>query len=275
MNKAALVLKDLLAKGVFDPSVHLWVSHLRDKTHAFEEGQRARIQKWVDDNHLEEFSKCLKPIAESIVALAEVDETGESVFLVDDVEKFNYPIDLQLRSAYKNYKDQGVDLNVIVALNPFVANLSTNTPGANIWMKNVGTLDLLAIVISYSEGFNQTLKFELVFGLPSGYKEKCLPDNEKILDGYVILGIDNDGEVHCQVHAIRAKIFIKGLSPSFVFAIGINEEKFIAIDSWRLGVSVKEGLGFPGARDYLAKHIFSLPEYLGAAADKRLDSKKS
>ncbi|TSC83256.1 MAG: hypothetical protein G01um101419_86 [Parcubacteria group bacterium Gr01-1014_19] len=264
-NPVLETLDRLLGSKIFDSKVDSWLNYIRGVKDSFYgrtkaekgvEAAEALLGLVVVRGKLREFAGSLKPIVQGLRAFAEADAktktSNKNVHLINDPKELRYPVDYDLRNI--------TDAKMIVAFNPEIWACSCNPmPGVDAWHRNAA-LKLQAVVIQFSETRN-FLELDLVFDPRKRPEQPSRSNKEIFVDEFVVLNISQDGHVHPKGERMQVwSCFF------LLHSLGMFEkDRFLSIAS-SSGGSIEDALGFPGADDYLAKHIGELGGYFEAVA---------
>ncbi len=266
-NPVLETLDRLLGSKIFDSKVDSWLNHIRVLDHSFynrtkkergEQAAEAELEEAVASRKLREFSASLKPIVQGLRAFAAADantkNSNKNVNLIGDLKELRYPVDYDLRNI--------ADAKMIVVFNPEVWACSCEPiSGMDAWHRHAD-LKLQAVILQFSETFN-LLKLDLVFESKKKYERPPRKDYEVSIDEFVVINIGQDGLIHPRGESMMALSYCLLLHTLGMF----EKDRFLSIES-SSGGSIENALGFPGATDYLAKHIGELGAYFKEAAER-------
>lgn len=243
----------LLSEGHCVSQVDGWMNRIRTCDSFY---QRTKVAKGVETAEAElgevvagrnyrEIATSIEPIVRSIGVLAEVGRTtprGPMVALIDDCSKIDFP------SVNKHGK-------LIVAWNdtpsPCRHEDVTNLP---VWSSYSGSLMLKAVTISFDTFQDRIVRGEVSLGLALERMPANLQQYEVGADAFQVIGVQPDGNIFCdtQSEAVR-----KG--DALRHALGFESKRSGMRYS---GGELEHHIGFPGAFEYLLKHLPSLANYL-------------
>ena len=216
------------------------------------EAAEAAFQEWQYRKECTAFGTAVRPIVESMVKIAQQDAEDELELLSPDNEDYGFPLGVS-RSGLRT---------AVVLTNPRHRGCGCTAPNVSAVWGIYGLLKLFAVALlkteygaGYGPGAQGTFyKMYLVF------EPHNLP--EKAVTGYTLLEFGADGCVMENSHYL----YPEKSSAFFGRQVG-NERQSVTMH----GGGGIESHFFPGASDYIIKHLPELPAYLSAMAKLRQD----
>jgi|GEM_PF-5765305 len=253
MNVAAEILDRFIAGGFLKQEVDVWMDSTRNAKSSFyakttmERGKEAaekELEEVVKKRFLREFANAIEPIVRGVKAIIEASEKGGMIF--ETRKALRYPVPHEMRGGGRG----------IVVYNPEYEGFGTVPRGSWVWGSN-GTLGLEAIVVWSQESETSLIgaSVDLVF--------QSKRNTSDMGGGRIILSLQRDGHVlgKCITVALNERGCLHG-------ALGIASEEDLLDWTSVVGGDIEERFGFPGAQEYLARHIVNLAPYLIEAAKK-------
>ena len=199
--------------------------------------------EWVHDNHLYEFANCISPIAAGMQALALHDSKNEYVRYVWDCDTLSYP----------GIRNMGRGGYIIIVINPPHRGCGCNMPEGGDIFGQYGTLGLQAVVLGISPGKDHFLS--LAMRLRDG--------SESAEYGYSAVNINLNGNTIGE----NQYPYLKKNGQLYHSLGMISADQAYGV-MMSMGGSLDSSIGFPGGKEYLAKHIHKLGPYLSAMAEQ-------
>lgn len=222
-----------------------WYTELRDRegVHAAEE----RLRKMAEDLQLDAVGQAFEPVAEGMLALAEVNPTTRR----------NDPYVRVVRAGddiwFPGLHRAAPDTQAVVVLNPEVPGCGCSQPEGSYYFGMYGLFGLKAVVLSVSPDYPSSTKLSLV--LPS--RRKDAPES-----AFVVAEFSIDGPV--LANEISPRIYNDG---AFMASLGFAT----MADAWGFmshsGGNSDETFG-PGCTDLLIKKLPDLGTYFKGVAEK-------
>jgi hypothetical protein len=249
-GSAVLCLDDLLKSGQLEPSVDQYLAEMRNGNRSFyavvfkEKGYEAaelELKQWARRHHMHEFAQSIEQIAVGMRDFAQADLEDKYVRITAANRNLSFP---PIRSF-------GHDATMIAVLDlPRHKGCGCNQPeGAEIFGE-YGTLPLKAAILGVA---SRTHDHRLVLVFPA---RETVPQNS---DGYTTLIIERSG------HTDGVTCFPRLQEGSHLaYSLGLTTADRVFGAMTCAGGSLDQRFGFPGAGEYLVKHLSKLGPYLSA-----------
>jgi hypothetical protein len=241
-NEAANYLSWLLENGLIRSQYEEMInSHVRHNDQSWYSRMRKEqgytkaeeeLAKWEAARHMRTFASTIESTAQGMLAVAKADKNGEYVHVVTNLQKQDsILVPYKLREPAKR----------IVIINPEVTVYDNHASIFGIY----GLLGLKAIILT--AGSTSGTQAELGLVLPNRRGSKHF--------GFTVAVITCEG--FTDVHSMEVKVSPDG----FLYKeLGVEVEVLTYSNSQ--GGNFDDGIGFPGASDYLAMHLPRLGNYL-------------
>lgn len=202
----------------------------------------AALKEWDSKNRISDFGNSLEAVARGMLAMAE--SAGDHVRVVHGQTSF---------PRLSSIKD-GAPL--VVLLNPALPGCGCcggQPQGYRDWAPG-GALGLRAITVEAGYNYANTKSARLGLVLPAR--------NRNAADSFTVVTISPAGDknTHCsQLNGFRSGGFL-------LYSLGLATMDDAVSCSSGSGGSFDDGVGFPGASQYLADALATLPQYLSDVA---------
>jgi hypothetical protein len=263
-DKETQYLGQWLDAGCFD-SQH--EQHLNEqRTHRwYQETQRTQGRQAAEqllqnnDRCRREFATAIKPTAEGMIALA---RKGAVTVVASD----------SMRGFPRSYELDNHPSVLAVFMNEWAEDLHKAPAGSDVFGPG-GALGLMAVTIEMGTTHDGTPSTELGVvvrarrvGVGRGGIAGAFLDSDRAttISGHTIVTIQPDGGERHSYNELRVQDTTQFLG----YTLGLQDTAIEPRISSGSGGELDDMLGFPGAGDYLAKHLPSLGTYLGSLAEQ-------
>lgn len=218
-----------------------------------EKGQdaaREEIRQWNRKMRISEFAAAVESVAQGMLTVANADAEGTLAHVTTRGDGSLYPYN-------ENLED---NTPIVVVLNRLPEDLPFPPPeGWNVWSGRA-MLGLKAVTLQAGRSFSGEWAATLGLVMPLRSIEAQVAGHE----GFTVATIDLVGSAKGEAishDGIRHDGFL-------MHQLGLaNLSSYLSIGNYNCG-TFDAGIGFPGARDYIANALPELPRYLTALASR-------